>query len=71
MGTSDVRIDPQLNKQLWSNGIKGTPHRLRVRISRKRNDEEDAKERLFSYVQGVNVVNPKGLETTVVESKDE
>jgi ribosomal protein L31E len=42
-GTSDVRLDPQLNKKVWEAGIKGVPYRLRVRISRKRNDEEGAK----------------------------
>ncbi|KAM0715642.1 hypothetical protein Q7P37_009140 [Cladosporium fusiforme] len=67
MGTSDVRLDPQLNKKVWECGIKGVPFRLRVRISRKRNDEEDAKEKLYSYVQAVNVANPKGLQTAVVE----
>ncbi|KAK4549755.1 60S ribosomal protein L31 [Oleoguttula mirabilis] len=67
MGTSDVRLDPQLNKKVWEAGIKGVPFRLRVRISRKRNDEEGAKEKLYSYVQAVNVKNPKGLQTAVVE----
>ena len=43
------------------------PYRLRVRISRKRNDEDGAKEKLYSYVQAVNVKNPKGLTTVVVE----
>jgi len=66
-GTSDVRVDPQLNKKVWEQGIKGVPYRLRIRISRRRNDEEDAKEKLYSYVQAVNVKNPKGLVTTVVE----
>jgi len=66
-GTRDVRLDPQLNKKVWESGIKGVPFRLRVRISRKRNDEEDAKEKLYSYVQAVNVKNPKGLQTAVVE----
>ena len=66
-GTHDVRLDPQLNKKVWESGIKGVPFRLRVRISRKRNDEEDAKEKLYSYVQAVNVKNPKGLQTVVVE----
>jgi ribosomal protein L31E len=42
-GTSDVRLDPQLNKKVWEAGIKGVPYRLRIRISRKRNDEEGAK----------------------------
>ncbi|RMY93161.1 hypothetical protein D0861_02066 [Hortaea werneckii] len=69
MGTSDVRLDPQLNKKVWESGIKGVPFRLRVRISRKRNDEEDAKEKLYSYVQAVNVKNPKGLQTAVVEEQ--
>lgn len=65
-GTEDVRLDPQLNKEVWKQGIKGVPYRLRVRISRKRNDEEGAKHKLFSFVQAVNVKNPKGLHTTLV-----
>ncbi|GJN70517.1 ribosomal protein L31e [Purpureocillium lilacinum] len=67
MGTTDVRLDPQLNKKVWECGIKGVAYRLRIRISRRRNDEEDAKEKLYSYVQAVNVKNPKGLPTVVVE----
>ena len=69
MGTTDVRLDPQLNKRVWEAGIKGVPYRLRVRISRKRNDEEGAKEKLYSYVQAVNVKEreAKGLTTVVVE----
>jgi large subunit ribosomal protein L31e len=67
MGTKDVRLDPQLNKKVWESGIKGVPFRLRVRISRKRNDEEGAKEKLYSFVQAVNVKNPKGLQTSVIE----
>lgn len=68
-GTNDVRLDPQLNKRVWEAGIKGVPYRMRVRISRKRNDEEDAKEKLYSYVQAVNVKGreSKGLQTVVVE----
>jgi len=71
-GTQDVRLDPQLNKKVWESGIKGVPFRLRVRISRKRNDEEDAKEKLYSYVQAVNVKEreSKGLQTVVVEDGD-
>lgn len=83
-GTTDVRLDPQLNKKVWEAGIKGCPYRLRVRISRKvsfkphhhclsgtnplqRNDEEGATERLYSYVQAVNVKSAKGLQTALVE----
>lgn len=68
-GTKDVRLDPQLNKKVWEQGIKGVPFRLRVRISRKRNDNEDSAEKLYSYVQAVNVKNPKGLQTIVVEEE--
>ena len=66
-GTSDVRLDPQLNKKVWEAGIKGVPFRLRVRISRKRNDEEGAVHKLYSYVQAVNVKDAKGLQTALVE----
>lgn len=43
MGTSDVRLDVKLNKAVWSQGIRNVPTRLRVVISRRRNDDEDAK----------------------------
>jgi large subunit ribosomal protein L31e len=41
-----------------------------VRISRKRNDEEGAKEKLYSYVQAVAIKNPKGLQTLTVEDEE-
>ncbi|KAH0937564.1 hypothetical protein HID58_005025 [Brassica napus] len=50
MGTKDVRVDVKLNKQIWSRGIRGPPRRIRVRVARKRNDDEDAKEEFFSLV---------------------
>lgn len=50
MGTNDVRVDSSLNKQVWARGIKNVPHRIRVRLSRKRNDEEGAKEKLYTLV---------------------
>lgn len=43
MGTKDVRIDVALNKAIWSKGIKNVPNKLRIVISRRRNDDEDAK----------------------------
>merc|ERR1719238_76181 len=39
MGTPDVRIDTKLNKFLWSNGVRNVARRVRVRMSRKRNEE--------------------------------
>ncbi|KAF8893123.1 60S ribosomal protein L31 [Infundibulicybe gibba] len=69
MGTIDVRIDPKLNEALWARGIKTVPHRLRVKLERKRNDEENAKEKLFTYASHVPVTSFKGLETTVVDAE--
>ncbi|KAF3787251.1 60S ribosomal protein L31 [Nymphaea thermarum] len=60
MGTTDVRVDVKLNKHIWSRGIRSVPRRVRVRISRKRNDEEDAKEELYSLVT-VAEIPPEGL----------
>merc|ERR1712124_74287 len=57
LGTSDVRVHPQLNKAVWAKGIKNVPHRLRVRCERRRNEDEDAKEKLFTIVTHV-IVDP-------------
>lgn len=43
MNTDDVRLDTKLNKFLWSQGIKGVPGRVRVRLARKRNDDEEVR----------------------------
>jgi large subunit ribosomal protein L31e len=55
MGTSDVRLDPKLNQQIWSQGVKNVPHRLRLKLERRRNDEEGAKEKLYTYASWVPV----------------
>ncbi|KAK9702931.1 60S ribosomal protein L31B, variant 2 [Basidiobolus ranarum] len=67
MGTVDVRLDPSVNKQVWSHGIRNVQRRIRVRLSRRRNDDEDAKEKLYTYVTFVPVTSYKGLQTEVVE----
>ncbi|KII91557.1 hypothetical protein PLICRDRAFT_105972 [Plicaturopsis crispa FD-325 SS-3] len=69
MGTSDVRIDPRLNQAVWERGIKTVPHRIRVKLERKRNDEENAKEKLYTYASHVPVITFKGLQTTVVDAE--
>ncbi|KAJ7245179.1 ribosomal protein L31e-domain-containing protein, partial [Mycena haematopus] len=69
MGTTDVRIDPELNKEIWARGIKSVPHRLRVKLERKRNDEENAKEKLYTYASHVAVTSFKGLQTVVVDAE--
>merc|ERR1711918_97137 len=67
MGTSDVRVDVKLNKFLWSKGIRSVPYRVRVRLARKRSDDEEAKEKLYTLVTHVAVDNFKGLQTVNVD----
>ena len=51
---AQVRIDPKLNKFVWSGGVKGIPFRARVRLDRKRSDDEEAK--VCSYLSFVAVL---------------
>lgn len=60
MGTVDVRLDPTLNEAVWNRGVKNVPHRIRVRFARKRNEAEDAQEKLFTLVTPVQVSSFKG-----------
>ena len=41
MGTKDVRIDAELNKYVWQKGIRNVPYRVRVRMSRRVNDDDE------------------------------
>jgi large subunit ribosomal protein L31e len=68
MGTKDVRIDSKLNKFIWSRGVRNIPNRVRVRLSRKRNEDEDAEEKLYTIAQLVEVASFKGLQTENVEA---
>ncbi|KAI9183433.1 60S ribosomal protein L31B [Blastocladiella emersonii ATCC 22665] len=67
MGTKDIRLAPELNVAVWERGVKSVPHRMRLRISRKRNDDEKAAERMYALVEYVAVDSFKGLQTTNVE----
>ena len=61
MNTEDVRIDPKLNQFIWNQGVRNLPHRVRVRVSRKRVEEEGTTSQAFySLVQHLNVENFKG-----------
>uniref|UniRef100_A0A0K8TR09 Large ribosomal subunit protein eL31 n=1 Tax=Tabanus bromius TaxID=304241 RepID=A0A0K8TR09_TABBR len=71
MGTRDVRIDTRLNKHIWSKGIRSTPFRVRVRLARRRNDDEDSPNKLYTLVTYVAVPTFKALQTENVESSDD
>jgi large subunit ribosomal protein L31e len=66
MGTADVRIDSNLNKKVWSKGVRNVPTRIRVRLSRRRNEDEDAAEKLYTLAQLVEVDSFKSLQTEQV-----
>jgi len=70
MGTPDVRIDTRLNKQIWSQGVSHVPFRLRVRLARKRNEDEDSQHKLYTLVTFVPVLSFKELQTVNVDSSE-
>ena len=58
-----MRVDPSLNRFIWSTGIRNVPRKVRVRISRKKNEDEDAKDKFYSVVQHLQVDSYEGLKT--------
>lgn len=69
MRTQDVRIDTKLNKHIWSKGIRHVPFRVRVRLSRRRNEDEDSPNKLYTLVTHVPCANFKGTQTMNVENE--
>ena len=69
MKTEDVRVDTKLNKFVWSTGVRHVARRVRIRLSRKRNEDEDAKEKMFTLVQHIPVESFKGLQTENVRDE--
>uniref|UniRef100_A0A2P2HXX3 Large ribosomal subunit protein eL31 n=2 Tax=Hirondellea gigas TaxID=1518452 RepID=A0A2P2HXX3_9CRUS len=67
MRTEDVRIDTRLNKFLWHRGVRSVPKRVRVRLSRRRNKDEDSVHPYYTLVTHVPVSSYKGLVTENVE----
>jgi large subunit ribosomal protein L31e len=62
-----VRIESGLNKHIWSRGIRHVPNRVRVRLSRKVNEDEDATEKMYTLVSYVPVDTFKGLLSKTVD----
>merc|ERR1712170_79130 len=73
MGTKDVRIDTRLNKAIWSQGVRGVPFRMRIRLARLRNEDEGSIHKLYTLVTHVQVAKGgfKGLQTENVETSSE
>ena len=52
MLTKDVRIDPELNKEIWKNGVRNLPTRVEIIMERKKNeDEEEGQEQMYTLVK--------------------
>ena len=51
MYTKDVRIDTDLNRHLWRNGIRNLDRKVEVVMERKKNDQEDAKHKYYTLVK--------------------
>ncbi|PIK52298.1 putative 60S ribosomal protein L31 [Apostichopus japonicus] len=71
MGTDDVRVDTRLNKHIWAKGIRSVPYRVRVRLARKRNEDEDSIHKLFTLITYVEVPSFKGLQTLNVDTEEQ
>lgn len=63
MWTKDVRLDSELNHYIWQDGIRDIPDKVRIRIAKKKNQDEDAKEPFYCLVQQVDVESFDGLRT--------
>lgn len=67
----EVRIDSDVNKYVWSKGIRNVPFRIRVKLSRKRNEDEEAESKMYTLVTVVQVPSFKGQTTEVKEVDEE
>uniref|UniRef100_F1SLI2 Large ribosomal subunit protein eL31 n=1 Tax=Sus scrofa TaxID=9823 RepID=F1SLI2_PIG len=68
MGTLDVGID-RLNKAIWAKGIRNVPYQIRMRLSRKPNEDEDSPNKLYTLVSYVPVTTFKNLQTVNQEKQ--
>merc|ERR1719329_1768848 len=69
MKTKDVRVDTELNKFIWSKGVRNIPYRVRVKLSRRMNDDEEADEKLYTLASSVPVDNFHGLTNETAEAE--
>lgn len=63
MGTPNVRINPNLNVQLWGKGIRKVPHKMRIKITRKIDTAEESAGSFVSELEYVPVDSFKELVT--------
>merc|ERR1711871_782921 len=61
MYVKDVRVETNLNRFIWSSGIRNVPRKVRIRVSRLRSEDEDAKEKFYCIVKHLPVRSFQGL----------
>jgi large subunit ribosomal protein L31e len=54
-----------LNQYVWSNGIRFIPRKVRVRMTRRKNEDEEAKTKFYTLVEHVPVESYEGLKTEI------
>ncbi|XP_052041846.1 60S ribosomal protein L31-like [Apodemus sylvaticus] len=67
MGTPDVRTDTMFNKAIWVKGIRNVPYHIRINLSRKRNEDEESPDKLYTLVTYMPVTIFKNLQTVNVD----
>jgi large subunit ribosomal protein L31e len=67
MRTTDVRLDVKLNQMVWAKGIRHIPNRVRVRMQRRRNEDENSKHKMYTLVSYVPVTTYRKLQTKTVD----
>ena len=60
-------IPTEAAEAIWAKGIHGVPTRIRVRFARQRNDDENAKHKLYTIASYVPVASFKGLQTENID----
>jgi len=69
MRTKDIRLDVKLNKAVWAQGIRNVPFRMRLRLERKRNEDEEAHEKMYTLVSHVQVPTLKRLRGKIFDKE--
>ncbi|XP_054422821.1 60S ribosomal protein L31-like [Pteronotus mesoamericanus] len=67
MGILDARVDTKLKKAVWAKRIRNVPYWMEVQLSRKRNEDKESPNKLYTMVTQVPVPTFKNLQTVNVE----
>merc|ERR1712146_35669 len=65
MGTEEVKIDTKLNQFIWSQGVRNVPRRVRIRVKRCKDEDDEAGSNWVSRVSLLQCNRFKGLVTEV------